>query len=176
MGDKPISSASRWTEADKLKTFFDIIEAAGPIEWSKVPIPEGRTQKAVRSMLDGERTKMRKALEASGATTNGATENGDGSAPAAAPKRKRAPAKKKAANDENGTEAGTGEADGDDQPAAPKRKRAAPKKKEQKVTEIDEGAEDADGKPAAPKRKRAPPKKEVSKNKNSEVNDMLNNH
>ena len=154
MGDEPVSSASRWSETDKLKTFFDIIEASGPTDWNKVPVPEGRTLKAIKSMVDNERARLRKALEANGS----ATENGEG-ATAAAPKRKRAPAKKKEGNEENGT----AETNGDGQPAATKRKRAPPKKKEQGNDENGEGADGGEDKPAVPKRKRAPPKKKQEK-------------
>ncbi|KAL9120781.1 MAG: hypothetical protein Q9187_002666 [Circinaria calcarea] len=45
-----ISVASKWTDQEKV--LFSVIESGGPINWDNVFIPEGRTLKAVKCMID----------------------------------------------------------------------------------------------------------------------------
>ena len=120
---KTVSNSSRWTDAEKLQVFFSIIDATQTIEWKSVKVPEGRTPKAVRHMLDQERKKM--AKEAEGGAENGNSANKDGAGSPDKPKKKRASPKKKApAGEEDGAD-GAAEAS----PTTTKRKRAPPKKK-----------------------------------------------
>ena len=89
------------------------------IKWDEVAIPEGRSKKACQEML----RRLQASVEKEGGE---GTTNGNETAETKSPKtpRKKAPSKKKAAND-----AEEAEADGDDGPKTPKPKASARKRK-----------------------------------------------
>jgi hypothetical protein len=48
------------TSLEKLRVLFSIIKQVGTIDWKSIDLPEGRSLKAVRHMLDA----MRKRVQA----------------------------------------------------------------------------------------------------------------
>ncbi|MCJ1398234.1 hypothetical protein MMC11_001431 [Xylographa trunciseda] len=84
MAKEKVSSMSKWSDAEKLKVIFSIIDNSGPTKWSEVFIPPGRSVKAVKCMLDVTRKQM------------GLTEDdGTGAAPVTPTKRTKTPTKTK---------------------------------------------------------------------------------
>ncbi|MCJ1432318.1 hypothetical protein MMC27_001674 [Xylographa pallens] len=52
MAKEKVSSMTKWSDAEKLKVLFSIIDHSGPTKWAEVYIPPGRSVKAVKCMLD----------------------------------------------------------------------------------------------------------------------------
>ncbi|MCJ1380922.1 hypothetical protein MMC17_004031 [Xylographa soralifera] len=52
MAKEKVSSMTKWSDAEKLKVMFSIIDNSGPTKWTEVYIPPGRSVKAVKCMLD----------------------------------------------------------------------------------------------------------------------------
>ena len=155
MSNELTASKTRWSDVDKMKVLFGMVEAAGTIDWTKVPVPEGRTVEATKAMILYEKKKW--------ARDNGtaSTDKKDNGTPveggeAEKPARKRGPTRKKKAED-----GASGENDGDVQGKAEtetsKRKRVIPRKKNANGAENAENGADTE----KPKRKRATPKKKA---------------
>ncbi|MCJ1388875.1 hypothetical protein MMC18_001726 [Xylographa bjoerkii] len=66
MAKEKVSSMSKWSDAEKLKVLFSIIDNSGPTKWSEVYIPPGRSVKAVKCMLDITRKQQTGLAEADG--------------------------------------------------------------------------------------------------------------
>ncbi|KAK3706164.1 hypothetical protein LTR37_012865 [Vermiconidia calcicola] len=107
---------ANWTDAEKIGLLYQIIEKSGAIPWDQLKLPEGRTKKACMVMVDKEKQKVKKALEAEAGERggDGETEGGDDgevekaaepktkrkATSEAAPKKPEAPRKKKAKAEE----------------------------------------------------------------------------
>ncbi|KAK3066547.1 hypothetical protein LTR53_017057 [Teratosphaeriaceae sp. CCFEE 6253] len=72
-----------WSEEEKLYVMCQIIEKAGAVPWDDIKLPEDRTLKAARTMINNEKEK---ALKLKG--------DGSAAAPASAASKKRSAANK----------------------------------------------------------------------------------
>lgn len=140
------SKAAKWTESEKARVFFNIIEAAGSINWSVVQIPEGRTLKAVRCMIDTEKKKIKASTAEDGSGNKAAATTPDS---ATTP----------------GDDAGNAAVGTPAVPATPtKRKRATKPKAKKSEAYVQESVEDEEKEEGnAPKKARARAKKPVVK-------------
>ena len=129
------STQTRWTEAEKLKVMFSIIDNATKIEWASVYVPEGRTIKAVKCMIDTERKRSKDAANSGEGAGSNANANANGDEDAEKPKRKRATPHKNKTDD--------GEASGEPSSPAPK-KRRTPKKTTKSEAAVKKEDEDDD--------------------------------